>query len=293
MPIWLATRTMSEAWSRQEVEAAAADYFEMLAMELARVSYNKAEHNRNLQRLLPQRSRGSIERKHQNISAVLIEFGYPYVDGYKPLGNYQELLREVVNERLTEATQLHRAAEESVGRPIIEVPTVQDILSILVPPPVREKEDSIFREVNNTLRKPVRRNYLEVEARNRSLAGAGEAFVLQFERERLWRLGKKTLADRIEHVSQTQGDGLGYDILSFEENGRERLIEVKTTRFGSLTPFFATRNEVNVSETRDSEYQLYRLFKFSEQPRLFVLGGSLRRSCDLDPSQFSALPKCG
>ena len=120
---------------------------------------------------------------------------------------------------------------------------------------------------------------------------AGEEFVLQFEHERLWRAGQKRLADRIEHVSRTQGDGLGFDILSFEENGRERLIEVKTTQFGPLTPFFATRNEVDVSESRDNEYQLYRLFKFSEQPRLFMLGGSLRRSCDLEPSHFSALPR--
>ena len=84
---------------------------------------------------------------------------------------------------------------------------------------------------------------------------------------------------------------MGYDILSFDENGRERFVEVKTTRFGALTPFFATRNEVNVSEANDERYQLYRLFQFAEQPRLFVLPGSLGRTCDLEPNQFFALPK--
>jgi hypothetical protein len=98
------------------------------------------------------------------------------------------------------------------------------------------------------------------------------------------------LADRLEQVSQTEGDHLGYDIHSFETDGRDRLIEVKTTRFGAMTPFFASRNEVGVSEVREREYQLYRLFSFREQPKLFVLEGSLRNSCDLEPVSFSATP---
>jgi hypothetical protein len=112
---------------------------------------------------------------------------------------------------------------------------------------------------------------------------------LRFERERLLRAGESKLASRIRHVSQTEGDYLGYDILSFEVDGRERLIEVKTTRFGASTPFFASRNEVDVSEQRDQQYQLYRLFTFSSQPRLFALPGSLRKSCRLDPFTYSAM----
>jgi len=126
---------MSEGWSREEVEAAVAVYFDMLVRELSGVSYNKAEHNRDLQNLVPQRTRGSIERKHQNISAVLIEIGYPYIDGYKPLGNYQELLRFVVENRLTGAVALNKAAEDVVERPVETAPKVLNILSILVPPP--------------------------------------------------------------------------------------------------------------------------------------------------------------
>src|SRR5712691_10570655 len=97
----------SESWSREEVEIAVADYLNMLSKELRGQSFNKAEHNRGLQQLLPKRTRGSVERKHQNISAVLLELGYPYIDGYKPLGNYQGLLREVVEERLTKSAALN------------------------------------------------------------------------------------------------------------------------------------------------------------------------------------------
>ena len=133
-----------------------------------------------------------------------------------------------------------------------------------------------------------KRNYLEIEARNRNLGLAGERLVLEFEHERLWRAGKRELANRIEHVSDTRGDGFGFDILSFEADGRDRLIEVKTTRFGEFTPFFVSKNEVNVSKSRENEYQLYRLFKFSARPKLFVLPGSLDKSLSLDPIQFCA-----
>jgi hypothetical protein len=281
---------MADDWSREEVEAAVSDYFAMLAMELRGQPFNKAEHNRNLQKLLNSRPKGSIERKHQNISAILIALGYPYVDGYKPLGNYQRLLRDVVEERLNGATSLDQAAAIAVEQPAENPPQISDLLSILVEPPKRDEEKP---RLNDTPRpKPLlkRKNYLEAEARNRSLGRAGEELVLRFEHERLWRAGKKNLADRIEHVVETKGDGLGYDIQSFEIDGSERLIEVKTTRFGSLTPFFASRNEVNVSDDRQAEYQLYRLFKFSQQPRLFVLSGSLHQTCVLEPIQFSAIP---
>jgi hypothetical protein len=281
---------MPDAWSREEVGAAVADYFVMLSKELRGEPYSKAEHNRQLQPMLAARNRGSIERKHQNISAVLIELGYPYIDGYKPLHNYQALLLAVVEERLAGAARLHQTIAATVEAQVQATPPVSDILSIMVPPPVREEgARPLYDRAVSRGSKP-RRNYLELEARNQSLGRAGEDLVLRFEHERLWRVGKGSLADHIEHVARTRGDYLGYDIRSFEEDGRDRLIEVKTTRFGAMTPFFASRNEVDVSEERQSDYHLYRLFSFRERPRLFTLGGSLRNSCQLEPFSYSAVP---
>jgi hypothetical protein len=281
---------MADDWSREEVEAAVADYFAMLAKEFSGVSYNKAEHNRLLQKILVRRSRGSIEFKHQNITAVLIELGFGNIPGYKPRFNYQDLLRVVVEDRLAGEKQLQEAARSAVEKPVDAPPVVEDILSILVPPPIRDDKPESLREKPLVKRKLLPRNYLEAEARNRSLGRAGEEFILRFECERLWRANKKALANRIEHVAETQ-DNLGFDIKSFEIDGRERLIEVKTTRFGAWTPFFASRNEVEVSQSQDDHYQLYRLYSFTRQPKLFTLGGSLGRTCDLNAIQFSATPK--
>lgn len=282
---------MAEHWSREEVEATVSDYFEMLAMELRGEPFNKAEHNRNLQKFLNNRTKAAVELKHQNISAVLIELGYPYIDGYKPLPNYQGLLYEVVEDRLLNAAGLHQAAAAAVEKTVDQPPVVTDVLAILVNPPHREEEKPKLHDSAPRIRKPVRRNYLEIESRNQALGLAGEKLVLEFEYKRLWQAGRKDLANRINHVANSAGDHLGFDILSFETDAREKFIEVKTTRFGAMTPFFASKNEVEVSETRENEYQLYRLFHFERQPKLFILPGSLRNTCSLDPMQYSALPR--
>jgi hypothetical protein len=56
--------------------------------------------------------------------------------------------------------------------------------------------------------------------------------VLNFGRARLIAAGKHALAERIEHTSHMHGDAAGFDILSFEASGAERLIEVKTSKSG-------------------------------------------------------------
>ena len=87
-------------WSREEVEATVGDYFAMLRDELAGLPVNKSERNLRLRRLLHNRSKGSVEFKHANISAVLTLHSYPYIEGYKPRFNFQALLEQVVLEYL-------------------------------------------------------------------------------------------------------------------------------------------------------------------------------------------------
>jgi hypothetical protein len=281
---------MPQDWSQQEVEAIVADYFAMLADELQGKPYNKAEHNRNLQKLLNGRDRVSVEFKHRNISAVLWQLGYPYIDGYKPLPRYQGLLRQVIEERLIDATELNQSVAKSVQAQVKSVPPVQNLKAIQVPPPSRKEVKSLVQDASRRKTTFVQRNYIEAEAKNHSIGSAGEEFILRVEHERLWRSGKRKLADQVEHVSKTKGDFVGFDILSFETSGREKFIEVKTTKYGALTRFFASSNEVEVSQTHADKYQLYRLFNFDKQPKFFVLAGSLRNTCQLSPFNYSAVP---
>lgn len=273
-------------WSRAEVEATVSDYFEMLAAELSGVPYSKANHRRRLVERLEDRSEASIEFKHANISAVLIDLGFPYIAGYKPRSNYQALLFDIVAERLGESRQLLEVAEADVDQ-LIVMPEVDDILSVLTPPPVIAPRERIAAQ-GRVRHAAFAVNYLEREARNRSLGSAGEEFVISFERARLIRSGKERLAGRIEHTSRVRGDAEGFDILSFEETGEERLIEVKTTKYGQETPFFVSRNELSVSEAHLDRYHLYRLFRFKVSPQLFILEGALSRTCVLAASTYTA-----
>jgi hypothetical protein len=71
----------SRTWSHDEVDLIVADYFTMLRAELAGEPYSKSDHNRDLRPLLNNRSKSSVEYKHQNISAVLADMGQPYIGG--------------------------------------------------------------------------------------------------------------------------------------------------------------------------------------------------------------------
>lgn len=88
---------------------------------------------------------------------------------------------------------------------------------------------------------------------NRSLGKAGEERVFHHERRNLLASGRSDLADKVRWVSQEDGDGAGYDIASFAPNGSPRLIEVKTTNGWERTPFYITRNELEVADARRQE----------------------------------------
>ncbi|MHA7241803.1 protein NO VEIN domain-containing protein [Paeniglutamicibacter antarcticus] len=86
-------------------------------------------------------------------------------------------------------------------------------------------------------------------------------------------------------------------MLSFDPGGRERHIEVKTSRHGAGTPFFVTDNEVRVSERSPETYWLYRLYDFRGHPGrvarpspAYRLQGDLQRNLDLRPVSYRALP---
>ncbi|MEP9417624.1 DUF3883 domain-containing protein [Gordonia sp. VNQ95] len=273
-------------WSRSEVELCVADYLQMLTLQLNGQTFNKKKRAVELAQHLDDRTRASVEFKHCNISAVMTELGYPLVVGYKPLVNYQRLLIDVIEQQLDANAPVHDAVQAAVQRPAIPIDIVFDKnIWVEAPPP---GQDPAGRSAILDNFSPVRRDYLAQEARNRSLGRAGELYVAELEARRLHEAGAKSLSERVEHVSESQGDGLGYDILSFETSGREKLIEVKTTAFDKFTPFYVTRNELARSESDPNIYHLYRVFDFRESPRLFELPGKIGRNCRLDIATYLA-----
>ncbi len=280
---------MPEDWSRAEVEAAVADYLVMLRFERAGIPFNKSEHRRALSQLLRNRTDGSIERKHQNISAVLLALRIPYIKGYKPLSNFQQLLFDVVSAQVDGAVDLLATLELEANAPA-QIPSFDDILSTLVPVPVPAGGPRVSYYDRVRAGPRIRRgvDYLAMDASNRSLGDAGEEYVVRFEQARLVAAREDRLASNVRRISSTIGDGAGFDVLSFDSESRERIIEVKTTAYGPATPFFVTRNEVAVSRERAHEYFVYRVFDFRRRARLFQVRGQIDGAFSLEPVQYLA-----
>ena len=131
------------------------------------------------------------------------------------------------------------------------------------------------------------------DAKNRQLGLAGEIAVVAHEEHRLRASGRDDLATQVRHVSVVEGDGAGYDVKSFELDGSEKFIEVKTTRGGEQTDFLITANEVEFSRRHASQYSLYRLYDFEPTVgggSFYVRRGSLLEelSIELAPVVFRA-----
>lgn len=264
-------------WSGEELDLIVADYFSMLNEELLGLRFNKAEHRRMLLSKID-RSDGSIEFKHRNISAVVELLGLQRIRGYLPAENYQKAIVTAIDRYLSQnPVALHPETPisgfaERQGL-FVEPPPL-----LLPVAPRREDIERLVRKFN-----PVERDF-----RNRKLGRDGEELVLQFERERLRQLDRSDLASKIRWVSEVDGDGAGYDILSFDEKGKERLIEVKTTVGSESTPFYITRNELSLSSDRPDAFRLCRVFEFSSQPRMFELVPPLEKLVHLSPLSYEA-----
>lgn len=164
----------------------------------------------------------------------------------------------------------------------------QDISIEVVSAPIpQEKQDS-------TSKSPSKIDFIEKEIRNKQLGLLGKLFILKSEIEFLKSNGKEDLANKIQHVSATVGDGLGYDILSYDLLGNEKKIEVKTTRSDISRPFYLTKNELEASSKYHKNFYLYRLFDFDSKlnkGKYYAISGDLVNSLTLDALVYTAFPK--
>jgi len=265
-------------WQDDELDAIVADYFAMLAAELSGQHYVKSRHSEALMAQIG-RTHRSVEFKRQNISAVLDELGMPWIPGYKPKRNYQNAIFAAIDRYLTK----HPAILETVSAAQV-VPYL--FAEIFVDPPVLKPSDG---QIPEPLRRLVRKfDPVERDHRNRSLGKAGEEFVVDVERRKLTTASRPDLARKVRWIAAEDGDGAGYDVLSFDLAGRERLLEVKTTNGSARTPFFLTRNERDLAAERLADWSIYRVHMFAKNPRIFTIAPPLENTVNLRPDTWRA-----
>ena len=264
-------------WRDDELDAIVADYFEMLEAELSGHPYVKSRHSKALMARIG-RTHRSVEFKHQNISAVLDELGMPWIPGYIPKRNYQNAIFDAIDRYLSK----HPGVLERV--PTGPQAAASD--EIFVPAPILGADSAPLPE---RLRRLVRKfDPVERDHRNRLLGKSGEEFVVNLERRRLAEADRSDLARKVRWVAAEDGDGAGFDVLSFDFSGRQRLLEVKTTNGAARTPFFLTRNEREMAAERPSDWRIYRVHLFATEPRIFTIAPPLEKAVNLRPETWRA-----
>ena len=134
---------------------------------------------------------------------------------------------------------------------------------------------------------------------NKKIKGTrGEEIIMKAEREKLLKLKRPDLAERVQWKSR-EVDGLGYDIESYEtdddgKNERIIFIEVKSTSEDKLSPFFVSQNEINVSKEKGDNYYIYRVYDLKPNNKcigFYRICGDIEQNFDLTPQVYMAKVK--
>lgn len=274
---------MGTDWTTDQVAVVVTTYFQMIDCARQGQRIVKAEFYRQLASEVG-RSTKSIEWKLRNVSAVLEEIGIPWLPGLVPAHNYQDALVEAVGAQVELHPQL--LIDPAASQPRFTgagMPT-------LVAPPAFSNSDRDRRP--EALRRLVSRyDPAERDERNRSLGRAGERMVIEFERQRLLRAGRDDLAAKVRWVSDLDGDHLGYDIRSFEPDGEERLMEVKTTNGHARTRFWLSANQCEVAASNSDTYRVRRVYHFRNGVQMFDVKPPLDASLLMKADKYVAVPR--
>ena len=116
--------------------------------------------------------------------------------------------------------------------------------------------------------------------KNTELGKKGEDIVVEYEKTRLIMEGREDLADKVFATREIAGNAERFDVLSYDQDGNEKYIEVKTTKGGLNNIFHISENEVEFSEQYQDKYYLYRVYNFNIKTMsadLKIIKGAIKR----------------
>lgn len=126
-------------------------------------------------------------------------------------------------------------------------------------------------------------DYLAIATKKQIKGKEAEEFVYEQEKIKLIQLNKPNLAKKVTNKSHQLG--LGYDILSFNEDGTEKHIEVKAS---NSNQFFISNNELEVSKN-DPNYFIY-IVQVNRQKTNYIIK-EIKNPEFLNNSKFTLTPK--
>lgn len=137
--------------------------------------------------------------------------------------------------------------------PSLRIPVIEPLGRVAILPDNRASLDARAGTDGNVV------DFEKLAKQRQEIGRMSEVIVIDAERERLRQAGCFDLAKRVE--SKSENHGLGYDVLSFDEDGAPRQIEVKTAQcISGKISFHLTENERKKSRTLPN-YYYYLVFR--------------------------------
>lgn len=160
----------------------------------------------------------------------------------------------------------------------------------------REYLRKLLRKNSPSMNVPRQINWAELHDKKIQVGVCGEILALNYERKKLKDLEMHDLAMQVKHLSIELGDGLGYDIESYDAKGKKIFIEVKATTGNWSNEIHFTQNELKVMKEKGEHYHLYRVFsldldKKTGSIKIYRGYESIAENFDFYPKTFAAKPK--
>ncbi len=192
-------------------------------------------------------------------------------DGWKTYSDNIEV-REIL-ESLKEKTVAERKeiAKQVVKKEVIVTP-IEDVKPEEIDLQIIESKDTQTKNKKTGIKIPVKIDFAKRDEENRESGDRAEKVVVKYEKDNLMSILKEDLAKQVEQLS-LKDDSLGYDILSFDNDGVQKHIEVKGVRNApnSKFSFYISNSEMQIA-CSDSLYSLYIVFDYlSEKPMIFKM----------------------
>jgi hypothetical protein len=148
-----------------------------------------------------------------------------------------------------------------------------------------EKQESKAQPRNGKGKAASKRDYSREAESNEAVGRAGEEFVIAYEKHKL--RSHPDLAKQIRWVAESD-DSAGFDVLSYDPDGSEIYIEVKSTTGKWDSEFYMSINELTIAGKLGDSYQIYRVFDLGSSPKICKIAAPISDAVDLEAVTYKA-----
>lgn len=169
---------------------------------------------------------------------------------------------------------------------VCEVENIKATATSLEKAKVPQRTKGSMRGTTSVKRNKSKHDYIKEHIRNTDIGERGEKLVLEMETKKLKaavEAGKISSMDKLIDWVSIEDDSAGYDILSYDVDAMQPMyIEVKTTTYSKMTPFYMSENELAFSKKNANHYHLYRVYNFGKEvAEYFELTGDVSTSAEV------------